>query len=102
MPSDKSGRAVILSWSDYIRSGELVLSDTSTYKPRNRGKSPLDYMIESYTKSLTKIIKSLPATDKNIKTLKGFHISDRSMQNVGYSYFLPKTHKVYPSLQSVV
>ena len=70
MPSDKSGQAVILNWADYIRSGELVLSDASTYKPRNRGNSPLAYMIDSYSKSLTKIIESLPATDKNIKTLK--------------------------------
>ena len=69
MPSDKSGHAVILIWSDYIRSGELVLADASPYKPWNRGKSPLDYMIESYSKSLPKIINSLPATDKNIKTL---------------------------------
>ena len=99
MPSDKSGHAVILNWADYIRSGELLLSDTTTYKPRNKGDSPLDSMITSYNRGMAEIINSLPANNEYIKTLKGFTISDRSRQNVGYAYFLPKTHKDYPPLQ---
>ena len=96
MPSDKSGHAVILNWADYIRSGELLLSDTTTYKPRNKGDSPLDSMITSYNRGMAEIINSLPANNEYIKTLKGFTISDRSRQNVGYAYFLPKTHTIRP------
>ena len=53
-----------MNWGDYIRAGEEMLMDGNTYKRRDRGQTPLVYMIEQFNSALDNINKYLPNSDK--------------------------------------